>query len=234
MPKAIIRKGVSQVVKEKSKGGGRRRKARGVKAATSRQRQAAKKLGIGLNAAKAMSESEINKALREVRPKSKSPTEPKRTPKERRELSKLIKQQKRDDADKGASAPDRIKLTAGGDTAPISKIELDPDLRKYSKARIRHLIKTGQAKMVKDSEGKRKLVTTGKYAPPAEEIMREMGAKVDTPKRKSGIKKGEEQYEGKGESFNPDDVFDKKKGGKVVYRRAGGAIRGWGAATRGY
>ena len=71
--------------------------------------------------------------------------------------------------------PDRIKLTAGGTEVLPSKEQIDPKIRNYSKRRIRELIKTGQAKMVVDKNGKRKIVTTGKFASPQEMVAEEMG-----------------------------------------------------------
>ena len=103
---------------------------------------------------------------------------------EKRERSRLIAQSKKD-AEKaklereGVSLkdqePDRIKLTAGGTEVLPSKEQIDPKIRSYSKARIRHLIKTGQAKMVVDKNGKRSIITTGKFASPQSMVADEMG-----------------------------------------------------------
>ena len=71
--------------------------------------------------------------------------------------------------------PERIQLTAGGTQVLPSKEQIDPKIRNYSKARIRHLIKTGQAKMVIDKNGKRKIVTTGKFASPRSMVAKDMG-----------------------------------------------------------
>tara|TARA_R110000744_G_C19147261_1_gene538983 strand:- start:33 stop:767 length:735 start_codon:yes stop_codon:yes gene_type:complete len=232
----VVADAFTSTPKPKPKGkGGRKRKPRGPKAATPQQKAAARALGININTAKALSPADLDKAIKSRPNKAKAPVS-KRTPKEERTLAALIKRQKKDDSDFGGEEPDRLKLSAGGSEVLPSKAQLDPEIRNYSKKRLRHLIKTGQAKMVVDKNGKRSLKTTGKFSPPASEVARDMGRKADPDKKVSGVKRGEEQYEGSGDSFNPmEALFDeRKKGGQILYKRSGGALRGWGAAKRGY
>jgi len=101
----------------------------------------------------------------------------------------------------------------------LSKVQL-PD--KMSKKQARRLLMTGQAKIVTGKGGKKKLVTTGEYAPAkeviAEDILGSPGVLPSGKELDDLISSG----------------FEVRKGGGKIYRRAGGAIRGWGAATRGY
>ena len=162
---------------------------------------------------------EINKQVADeakpkVKPKSKPKTsKPKRTPAENKELRKLIAQQKKDDAPVGTvKEPTRIQLTAGGSYALPSKIKLPEG--KLSKARRRQMIETGQAKQVRGKKGKSKLVETGKYAPPASQIAEEMGI---------GASRG----------VAPTEKELRAMGGFEI-KKAGGKVRGVGAATRGF
>ena len=226
-------KAVVKTISKKANKGGRKRKRRGPAPATDRQKNAAQALGMSIKEIKKLSPSELEAKLKARTPESKP--EVKRTPKEQRQLSALIKQQKKDDADFGPSDPPRIKLTAGGSEVLPSKAQLDPKIKNYSKRRLRELIKTGQAKMVVGRDGKRKLVTTGKFAPPASEVARDMGRKADPEKKVSGVKRSDEQYEGSGDAFNPLlEAFDPKKYGGKVKRRMGGKVKGYGKAMRGY
>ena len=227
-----VAKAIAKTISKTNKGG-RKRKPRGPAPATDRQKNAAEALGMSITEIKKLSPSELEAKLKARKPKPKPKVN--RSAKEQRELSALIKKQKEDDADFGPSDPPRIKLTAGGSEVLPSKAQLDPKIRNYSKKRLRHLIKTGQAKMVIGKDGKRKLVTTGKFAPPASEVARDMGRKADPKKQVSGIKRSDEQYEGSGDSFNPLlGVFDARKYGGKVKRRMGGKVKGYGKAQRGY
>ena len=226
-------KAVVKTISKKTNKGGRKRKRRGPAPATDQQKNAAKVLGMSIKEVKKLSPSELAEKLKARTPKPKPKV--KRSAKEQRELSALIKQQKEDDADLGSSDPPRIKLTAGGSEVLPSKAQLDPKIKNYSKKRLRHLIKTGQAKMVIGKDGRRKLVTTGKFAPPASEVARDMGRGADPKEKVSGIKRSDEQYEGSGDSFNPLlGVFDARKYGGKVKRRMGGKVKGYGKAQRGY
>ena len=117
--------------------------------------------------------------------------------------------------------PDRIKLTAGGTEVLPSKEQIDPKIRSYSKARIRHLIKTGQAKMVVDKNGKRSIRTTGKFASPQSMVAEEMGLGG------KGVLPTEEEAKAMG-------LTVKKSGGSIIKRNKGGAVRGVGQAIKGF
>lgn len=150
-----------------------------------------------------------------TKPKATKPktTKSKRTSAENKELRKLIAQQRKDDAPAGTvKEPTRIKLTAGGSEALPSKIKLPEG--KLSKARRRQMIETGQAKQVRGKKGKSKLVETGKYAPPASQIAEEMGI---------GASRG----------VAPTEKELRAMGGFEI-KKAGGKVRGVGAATRGF
>ena len=117
--------------------------------------------------------------------------------------------------------PERIRLTAGGTEVLLSKEQIDPKIRNYSKKRLRHLIKTGQAKMVVDKNGKRSLKTTGKFASPTSMVGHEMGlgGRGTLPTEKQLQEAGGYQI--------------RRKGG-MVKRNKGGPVRGVGQAMRGF
>ena len=163
---------------------------------------------------KAINKQVADEAKPKTKPKSKPKTsKPKRTPAENKELRKLIAQQKKDDAPAGTvKEPTRIQLTAGGSYALPSKVKLPEG--KISKARRRQFIETGQAKQVRGKKGKSKLVETGKYAPPARQIAEEMGI---------GASRG----------VAPTEKELRAMGGFEI-KKAGGKVRGVGAATRGF
>jgi hypothetical protein len=93
----------------------------------------------------------------------------------------------------------------------LSKVLLP---EKMSTAQARRLLMQGKAKVVKDKNGKRKLVSTGEYAPARETIAEEMG------------------LSGKGRLPTEADIKEmggfeiKKHGGKVEKRFVGGLVRG--------
>jgi len=167
---------------------------------------------------KAINKQVADEAKPKVKPKRKTGKgqdkyRSKRTPAENRELQRLIRQQKKDDAPAGTvKEPTRIKLTAGGSEVLPSKIKLPEG--KISKARKRQFIETGQAKQVRGKKGKSKLVETGKYAPPASQIAEEMGI---------GASKG----------VAPTEKELRAMGGFEI-KKAGGKVRGVGAATKGF
>ena len=159
--------------------------------------------------------------------------------------------------------PDRIKLTAGGTEVLPSKEQIDPKIRNYSKARIRHLIKTGQAKMVVDKKGKRSIVTTGKFSSPKSMVAEEMGlggkGTLPTEEEAKGMGMSIKSFKsGSGKKTigrkkrkkvkKPDDYIepwlrgrsrdwwlssDRKSGG-MVKKNTGGSVRGVGKAMRGF
>lgn len=64
----------------------------------------------------------------------------------------------------------------GPNTALPSKIELDPKLKGYSRAQLKRLVSTGQARVVKNRKtGQAEVKATGRFAPPASMIKEEAG-----------------------------------------------------------
>ena len=86
-------KAVVKTISKKANKGGRKRKRRGPAPATDRQKNAAQALGMSIKEIKKLSPSELEAKLKARTPESKP--EVKRTPKEQRQLSALIKQQKK-------------------------------------------------------------------------------------------------------------------------------------------
>lgn len=64
----------------------------------------------------------------------------------------------------------------GPNTALPSKIELDPKLKGYSRAQLKRLVSTGQARVVKNRKtGQAEVKATGRFAPPASMIKEAAG-----------------------------------------------------------
>ena len=124
------------------------------------------------------------------------------------------------------SAAQRGNLGEGVNTALPSKMQVNPDPKSYSRAQLRSLIKNGTVKLVKrgrhpDGSPRYIVVSTGRYAPPAEATAEAMGlggSQRSLPSEKSLRDMG---------------GFEIRKRGGTVRRRAGGPI-GVGAALRGY
>jgi len=149
---------------------------------------------------------------------------------EKAERSRLIAQSKKDAEiakleREGVSLegeePELIKLTAGGTEVLPSKEQIDPEIRNYSKARIRHLIMTGQAEMVVDKNGKRSIRTTGKFASPRSMVAKKMGLGG------RGTLATEEELKAVG-------GYQIRKKGGAIKRNKGGAVRGVGQAIKGF
>ena len=113
------------------------------------------------------------------------------------------------------------KVEGGVNTNLLSKAQLDPELKQYSRAQLRRLIKTGQAKIVRMKNGKTKLVTTGQYAPPRGEVAEKMGL---TGRGKISEREIKNLTAGEG---GPGFEI-RKKGGRVGVG-CGAALRGGGA-----
>jgi len=231
---------------------GRQRKQRGTSAATSDQKAAARKaVKAGdvknLREFKKLSPKEQAKYMPKpggVKPVSTKP-EVKYTKSQRAEIQEMTgvnlkklkgmsPSQQREYLKGRSDLPESIPLPKRRATGPdkgsmagqkveqgplLSKVELPDNM---SKAQARRLLMTGQAKIVTGKGGKKKLVTTGEYAPAkeviAEDILGSPGVLPSGKELDDLISSG----------------FEVRKGGGKIYRRAGGAIRGWGAATRGY
>ena len=110
-------------------------------------------------------------------PVRKKPAKVVRSPKENAELKRLISSQKRDDAPDSNPLP-RRRATGPKGSKPVeqgpllSKVQLP---EKMSKAQARKLIMQGKAKVRTDKNGKKKLVSTGEYAPARGVVAEEMG-----------------------------------------------------------
>jgi hypothetical protein len=124
------------------------------------------------------------------------------------------------------SAAQKGNLGEGVNTALPSKMQVNPDPKSYSRAQLRSLIKNGTVKLVKrgrhpDGSPRYIVVSTGRYAPPAEATAEAMG--LGGSQRSLPSEKSLQDMGG----------FEIRKRGGTVRRRAGGAI-GIGAALRGY
>ena len=110
-------------------------------------------------------------------PVRKKPAKVVRSPRENAELKRLISSQKRDDAPDSNPLP-RRRATGPEGSKPVeqgpllSKVQLP---EKMSKAQARRLIMEGKAKVRTDKNGKKKLVSTGEYAPARGVVAEEMG-----------------------------------------------------------
>jgi hypothetical protein len=121
------------------------------------------------------------------------------------------------------SPTDPRNVGEGVNTALLSKAEVEPSLRKYSRARLRELMKAGTVKIVRrgtypDGSPRHIVVSTGRMAPPRGMVAEAMGLKGVLPSEQELVEKG---------------GFQIRKRGGTVRRRTGGAI-GVGAALRGY
>ena len=229
---------------------GRQRKQRGTSAATPEQKAAARKaVKAGdvqnLREFKKLSPKEQAKYMPKpggVKPVSTKP-EVKYTKSQRAEIQEMTgvnlkklkgmsPSQQREYLKGRSDLPESIPLPKRRATGPdkgsmagqkveqgplLSKVELPDNM---SKAQARRLLKQGKAKIVTGKGGKKKLVSTGEYAPAKEVIAEEFAGYT-------GILPSEKQMKDLG-------GFEFHKGGGKVYRRAGGAVRGWGKAQRGY
>ena len=146
-------------------------------------------------------------------PVRKKPAKVVRSPKENAELKRLISSQKRDDAPDSNPLP-RRRATGPKGSKPVeqgpllSKVQLP---EKMSKAQARKLIMQGKAKVRTDKNGKKKLVSTGEYAPARGVVAEEMGLS----------KRGKLPSEAELKEIGGFEM--RNKGGKVK-RKAGGNL----------
>ena len=210
--------------------GGRKRKARGVKAATPDQKIGAKKAGMRLNEFKKLSDAKQKRFIKEAKEadkpkKKKKKAKVKRTPAEQAEYNKLIKEYKKDLKESKEGQKDvlpRRRATPPGGVFDIydQKVEqgdllskvLTPKKREMSPETYKRQKRTGQRRR-------------GEYAPPADFIGDEMGM---------GRRGREMMPTGKELDELISSGFEIKKGGGQVKRRMGGQVRGYGKALRGY
>lgn len=114
----------------------------------------------------------------------------------------------------------------GVNTALLSRAEVEPNLRQYSRAQLRRLIQEGTVRIVRrgtnpDGSPRHIVVSTGRFAPPRGMVAEEMGLGG----QQRALPSEQELVEAGG--------FQIRKRGGIVRRRTGGAI-GVGAALRGY
>ena len=204
---------------------GRKRKRRGVKAATKLQKKGAKVLGISLTEAKKKSDAELKAAIKEAAPQKSKAPEVKRTRAEQNELNRLIKSQKRDEivdergsnilAGRRKTGPEGQKVEQG---PLLSKAKLP---EKVSPARRRSLVAQGKARVRPGKGGKSRLVETGEFAPARQVIAEEMGL------TSRGVPPTEKEIMDMG-------GFEIRKIGGKVKRNIGGKVRGVGQAVKGF
>mgnify|MGYP003679643309 CR=1 FL=1 len=155
-------------------------------------------------------------AVAKKAPVRKKPAKVVRSPKENAELKRLISSQKRDDAPDSNPLP-RRRATGPKGSKPVeqgpllSKVQLP---EKMSKAQARKLIMQGKAKVRTDKNGKKKLVSTGEYAPARGVVAEEMGLS----------KRGKLPSEAELKEIGGFEM--RNKGGKVK-RKAGGKVKGY-------
>jgi len=216
---------VAAAAKLLSKGGrGRKRKARGVKAATPDQKMGAKKAGMKLNEFKKLSDAKQKRFIKEAKDadkpkKKKKKAKVKRTPAEQAEYNKLIEEYKKDlkesrEGQKDVLPRRRATGPAGQEVEQgdlLSKV-LTPKKREMSPETYKRQKRTGQRRR-------------GEYAPPADFIGDEMGL---------GRRGREMMPTGKELDELISSGFEIKKYGGKVKRRMGGQVRGYGKALRGY
>jgi len=140
----------------------------------------------------------------------------KNTKKEKREIAKIVREQKADTLSESG------KSTAGGKRDSLGRLksqQIPPTRKELSAAQVRRLVKQGSIKI----NNKGEVVNTGDYAVTPEEVMEVLYGR-------DGIISPQELDEVK-------QLIGKKSGGKVykntVARKHGGPI-GVGKALRGY
>ena len=210
---------VKQVAKTVAKRVGRKRKARGAKAATGAQRAGAKHANMSLREFKKLSEAKQKKFIKEAKdaktPKKKKQPRVKRTPAENKELAKLKREQQREMREESANIlPSRRATGPKGQEVQqgplLSKVPT-PTKKEMSPATRRRLGMSGMLKR-------------GEYAPPRQMVEEAMGARRGREMMPTGKELDDLIASG----------FQIKKGGGKVKRRMGGKVRGFGKALRGY
>ena len=208
-----------KVATEVTKRVGRKRKARGAKAATPAQRAGAKQAGMSLREFKKLSDDKQKRFIKEAKeantPKKKKQPRVKRTPAENKELAKLRREQQREMREGSSDIlPSRRATGPKGQEVQqgplLSKVPT-PTKKEMSPATRRRLGKSGMLKR-------------GEYAPPREMVEEAMGARRGSEMMPTGKELDDLIASG----------FEIKKYGGKVKRRMGGQVRGYGKALRGY
>ena len=202
--------------------GGRKRKARGVKAASPEQKMGAKEAKMKLTDFKKLSDAEQKKFIKEAKdankPKKKKKPVVKRSSKDNKELQSLMAQQKKEMKEDALGSDVLPKRRATGpagqevEQGPLLSKVPTPNKREMSPETYKRQKRTGQRRK-------------GEYAPPASMIGEEMGM---------GGRGREMMPTGKELEELISSGFEIKKYGGKVRRRMGGQVRGYGKALRGY
>ena len=208
-----------KVATEVTKRVGRKRKARGAKAATPAQRAGAKQANMSLREFKKLSEEKQNRFIKEAKeantPKNKKQPRVKRTPAENKELAKLKREQQREMREESANVlPSRRATGPKG-----QEVQQGPLLSKVPTPRKEEMSPATRRRL-----GKSGMLKRGEYAPPREMVEEAMGARRGSEMMPTGKELDDLIASG----------FEIKKYGGKVKRRMGGQVRGYGKALRGY
>ena len=238
--------------KAKSKAG-RKRKPRGVKAATPRQKVGARKAGVPIKAFRALSEAEQKKWMKVDKPKAAPKV--KRTRKEERELGTLIGKQKEEmlaaqrPPKRTSTGNRRKKLTPEGqrlfDAGEFDEIIANP--KKYMTHGVDAPLRPKGTELPRKELARMKRGSPEEKAQAIREMLNDPGYVVGTPSQVSpqlrGSSKSElEALEKELRKIGGFEFIEELKGGgRLKYYKKGGRIkkssrkpRGVGAALRGY
>ena len=157
---------------------GRKRKARGVKAASPEQKMGAKEAKMKLTDFKKLSDAQQKRFIKEAKDankpkKKKKPAKVKRTPAEQAEYNKLIKEYKKDleESRKGQEEVlPRRRATGPTGTPEKQLVEQGPLESKIPTPKKREMSPETYKRQKRTGQRRR-----GEYAPPASMIAEEMG-----------------------------------------------------------
>ena len=238
--------------KAKSKAG-RKRKPRGVKAATPRQKAGAREAGVPIKAFRALSEAEQKKWMKVDKPKAAPKV--KRTRKEERELGELIGKQKEEmlaaqrPPKRTSTGNRRKKLTPEGqrlfDAGEFDEIIANP--KKYMTHGVDAPLRPKGTELPRKELKRLKEGSLEEKAQAMREMLNDPGYVVGTQSQAGRIMRGkegvttEDEIRQLTEGEGGPGFEIKKGGGRLKYYKKGGRIkkssrkpRGVGAALRGY
>ena len=207
---------------------GRKRKSRGVKAATPEQKMGAKEAKMKLTDFKKLSDAQQKRFIKEAKDankpkKKKKPAKVKRTPAEQAEYNKLIAEYKKDLKESREGQKEvlpRRRATGPAGTPKKQLVEQGPLESKIPTPQKREMSPETYKRQKRTGQRRR-----GEYAPPASMVGEEMGM---------GGRGREMMPTGKELEELISSGFEIKKYGGKVRRRMGGQVRGYGKALRGY
>jgi len=202
---------------------GRKRKARGAKAATPEQKMGAKEAKMKLTDFKKLSDAQQKRFIKEAKDankpkKKKKPAKVKRSSKDNKELQGLIAQQKKEMKEDELGSDILPRRRATGPTG--QEVEQGPLLSKVPTPKKNEMSSETYKRQKRTGQRRR-----GEYAPPASMVGEEMGM---------GGRGREMMPTGKELEELISSGFEIKKYGGKVRRRMGGQVRGYGKALRGY